>query len=207
MLIVFEGIDGVGKTTQVAMLADRLRAAGCTVVTTKEPTAGPHGTRLRQSATSGRLTAADELTLFEADRREHVTQLVAPALARGEVVLVDRYYFSTAAYQGARGFDPDEIMARNETFAPQPDLLVLLDLPVAAALARIRERGDGDGNLFEKESTLERCAAIFARLQRPYLLRLNAGESRERLHERIVEHLRERCGLRIDDAAGMPPRG
>lgn len=198
MLIVFEGIDGVGKTTQVALLADRLRAAGKAVVTTKEPTSGPHGTRLRESAMTGRLTAEDELALFEADRREHVAELLAPSLARGAVVLVDRYYFSTAAYQGARGFDPDEILTRNETFAPPPDLLVLLDLPVAAALARIRERGDGDGNLFEKESVLARCAAIFARLERPYLLRLNAGESREQLHARIVEALRDRCGLRLD---------
>ena len=194
VLVVFEGIDGAGKTTQATLLASRLRAAGVRVVSTKEPTSGVHGARLRASAATGRLAPAEELAAFEADRREHVALVIAPSLAEGAVVLVDRYYFSTAAYQGARGFDPDDIMARNETFAPQPDLLVLLDIPLRVAMQRIRARGDGAGNLFEREEALARCAAIFARLERPYVLRLDGTRSVDDLHARIT--------ARFDEVAG-----
>jgi dTMP kinase len=189
VLVVFEGIDGAGKTTQAARLAMHLRAAGFAVVSTKEPTAGPFGARLRASASTGRLEPAEELATFEADRREHVDQVIRPALAQAKVVIVDRYYFSTAAYQGARGLDPDDILARNETFAPRPDLLVLLDIPVDEAMRRIGARGDG--NLFEKRDNLAACAAIFARLEGPYLLRLDGTAARETLHERIVAALDE----------------
>ncbi len=189
MLVAFEGIDGAGKTTQVQLLAHHQRATGVEVVSTKEPTSGPHGTRLRASATTGRLSPGDELALFEADRREHVAEIIHPALERGAVVLVDRYYFSTAAYQGARGFDPEDILARNETFAPAPDLLVLLDLPVEEALARIRRRGDGSGNAFERQEALTACAAIFARFARPSLLRVDATQTPEAIHAQILERL------------------
>jgi dTMP kinase len=188
LLVAFEGIDGAGKTTQAELLAARLRAAGLSVVSAKEPTSGPHGARLRASASTGRLSPEEELAAFEADRREHVAQVIGPALARDDVVIVDRYYFSTAAYQGARGLDPEAILARNERFAPEPDLLVLLDLPVDVALERIRRRG-GDGNLFERRETLVACARIFARLDRPYLLRIDASRPSEEIHGQVVARL------------------
>ena len=102
MFIVFEGIDGTGKSTQVRLLAKALRELGQEVVTSKEPTDGPVGTRLRQSAEKGRLSPQEELDLFHQDRRDHVQSLIAPALERGDTVIVDRYFFSTMAYQGAR---------------------------------------------------------------------------------------------------------
>ena len=95
MFIVFEGIDGTGKSTQVQFLADMLRAKGNEVITSKEPTDGPHGTRLRNSADTGRLSPQEELDLFHLDRREHIETLIKPTLARGAVVILDRYYFST----------------------------------------------------------------------------------------------------------------
>jgi dTMP kinase len=199
VLIAFEGIDGSGKTTQARRLAHRLRNAGVTVVLTKEPTMGPHGARLRASASSGRLDPEAEVALFEADRREHVAQVIAPALARGAAVIVDRYYFSTAAYQGARGLDPAAILARNEGFAPAPDLLVILEIPVGVGLARIRERGDGAGNLFEREDALAACAAIFARLERPYVFRLDGTATADEVHARVVERVR---GLAAMQGAG-----
>jgi len=192
VLVVFEGIDGAGKTTQLARLADRLAAAGLPVVRAKEPTEGPHGARLRASARTGRLPAAEELALFEADRREHVATVLAPALARGDVVLLDRYYFSTAAYQGARGLDAAEILARNERFAPAPDLLVILEVPVDVGLARIRARGDGDGNLFERREALARCAAIFAALDRPWAIHVDGTRPPDAIHRDVAARLAAR---------------
>ena len=91
VLVAFEGIDGAGKTTQLQALADVLTAAGQTVVTSKEPTNGPWGRRIRESAVTGRMSLADELDAFIHDRAEHAEQLVEPALRSGLIVLLDRY--------------------------------------------------------------------------------------------------------------------
>ncbi len=186
VLIVFEGIDGVGKTTQADRLEAWVRQAGLPVVRTKEPTSGPWGRLLRASAATGRLAPDEELRAFIEDRKQHVAEVLSPGLADGAVVIVDRYYFSTAAYQGARGHDPQAILRENEAFAPAPDLLVLLDLELDRALERIAQRGDV-GNLFERREDLAKSAAIFATLQRPYLLRLDAALSAEALAERVRE--------------------
>jgi dTMP kinase len=160
IFIVIEGIDGTGKSTQARLLEEWLRARGRSVVRDREPTDGPWGRRLRESAATGRLSPEDELEYFQRDRQEHVEQLIAPSLAAGTDVILDRYYFSTMAYQGARGFDPAEIRRRNEEFAPVPDFLLILDLPVDDAISRIGVRGDS-ANEFEKRENLERCREIF----------------------------------------------
>jgi dTMP kinase len=201
-LIAFEGIDGAGKTTQVGLLFDRLSRLGFDVVRTKEPTGGSFGQRLRRSATEGRLPPEQELEMFISDRREHVATLIGPALAQREVVLVDRYYFSTAAYQGARGLDPEAILARNEEFAPPPDLLVLLVISPRTAIDRISARGDNAGNLFEQQGELERCAEMFSRLQRPYVLRLDGEQPPETIHDQIVRALDAGAVLEMVRAAG-----
>lgn len=190
VLVVFEGIDGAGKTTQSERLAVRLRADGWDVVRSKEPTNGPWGQRLRQSAEHGRMSAADELAAFLADRLEHVEQVIEPALVAGQVVIVDRYYFSTAAYQGARegGGDPAEILRLNEAFAPQPDLLVLLRVPVETGLARIATRGDR-ANLFEQAEALARSAAIFDGIERPYALRVDGTFAIDAISDAVLEHV------------------
>src|ERR1700760_2647970 len=121
LLVVFEGTDGAGRTTQAGLLEDWLAPTGVEVVRTKEPTNGPWGRRVRESATTGRLSPDEELHAFLEDRKEHVPQLIKPAIAKGQIVIVDRYYFSTAAYQGARGRDPVELLRINEAFAPKPD--------------------------------------------------------------------------------------
>src|SRR5207253_402183 len=102
ILIAIEGIDGAGKTTQVARLCKALEAVGETVVRSKEPTNGPHGRRVRESAQNGRLDPHEELATFLDDRREHVATVIGPALGRGEIVILDRYFYSTIAYQGPR---------------------------------------------------------------------------------------------------------
>jgi len=175
-LIVLEGIDGTGKSTQARLLGDHLRGQGREVVLSREPTDGPHGRQLRESATAGRLSAEEELGLFLSDRREHVETLIRPALEAGKIVILDRYYFSTMAYQGARGFDPEEIRRANEAFAPPPDLLLVLDLPLDTALARIGVR-DGAVNEFERREGLARCREIFRSVEAPCVRVIDAGQS------------------------------
>ena len=129
-----------------------------------EPTNGPWGKKLRDSATTGRLSIEDELEYFINDRREHVEQLIIPTIKSGGIVILDRYYFSTMAYQGARGIDPEAIRVKNETFAPQPDILIILDLDVDIALQRIGVR-DGEANEFEKRESLDFCRKLFLSLK------------------------------------------
>jgi len=164
LFIVIEGIDGTGKSTQSRRLGEWFSRHGREVVLSREPTDGPWGKKIRETASTGRLSPQDELECFLKDRQQHVEELIKPALAAGKVVILDRYYFSTMAYQGARGFDPQEIRKRNEAFAPVPDLLLILDLEVDAALERIGVRGD-TANEFEKRENLECCREIFLSLK------------------------------------------
>lgn len=189
VLIAFEGIDGAGKTTQVSALEKWLGTTGLEVVRTKEPTNGTWGQIVRASSVTGRLPPEKELEVFIADRRDHVRSLLTPALERGAVILVDRYYFSTAAYQGARGLDPAEILRQNEAFAPRPDLLVILELPLDAALERIEVRGGGE-NLFEKREDLAKCDAIFRRLEGDDILRLDGTQPEETVAKLIADAVR-----------------
>lgn len=188
LLIVFEGLDGAGKTTQVSLLAARLRQAGYEVACLREPTNGPWGQKLRHMAQEGRHEAPEtELEWFLHDRREDVAQAIAPALAQGQVVLLDRYYFSNMAYQGALGLSIDDIRRRNEAFAPPPDLLLLLDIPVSQGLQRVQQRGALSH--FERHDYLTRVAAIFAAMDFPYLQRLDATPMPAQVHEAIWQAL------------------
>ena len=190
-LIAIEGIDGAGKTTQAHFVQSALKDRNLTVIRTKEPTTGQWGQVLRDSALTGRLSLEEEVDTFIKDRRQHVEEVIQPALREGYVVIVDRYYFSTAAYQGARGVDPEELIRRNEEFAPEPDLLVLLDVEPNVGLKRIKTRGDR-ANHFEKTDTLTKAREIFLSIDKPYLYRLNATESAEHLRDKIVREFSQR---------------
>lgn len=205
LLLVFEGIDGVGKSTQARAVAEALRARGHEVVASREPTDGPHGRRLRESATTGRLDPAAELELFIADRREHVAQLILPSLARGAVVVLDRYYFSTAAYQGARGLSWEAILEANEAFAPEPDLLVWMDFPPERSLERVKSRGDA-ANEFERAGLLEVSRRIFGSIQRPYLRRIDAGQPVEVIRDLVVGEVESMLASRGVPKPASAPR-
>jgi len=174
-LIAFEGVDGTGKSTQITLLGERLLQLGLRPLLTREPTDGPHGRRLRElfhdRARAG--GAREELELFLLDRRQHVAEVIEPALRQGRIVLTDRYYFSTAAYQGAAGLDPLDVLARND-FAPVPDLVLLLTLPVPVALARIRARSGDRPNDFEQEGQLRLVADIYEQFAQPCIRRIDA---------------------------------
>lgn len=188
LLIVFEGIDGAGKSTQVRRLAEVLRAAGLPVVTSREPTDGPWGQRIRQSALTGRMALADELHAFAEDRREHVRTLIGPSLAAGKVVLVDRYYFSSIAYQGARGGDRQTIQALMESLAPRPDLVFLLDLDPAEGLRRIAHGRAAGADAFEELAYLQAVRTIFLDLARTEgcFRVLHSHDDPEAVHREIV---------------------
>jgi dTMP kinase len=163
LLVILEGIDGAGKTSCATALAQWCGERGLACCFSKEPTGELHGQKLRTSAESGRLSLEQELELFHADRRAHVQRSIRPMLDEGGIVILDRYYWSTAAYQGARGIDPQVILATNRSFAPVPDLVILLDLPVAEGLQRIRARGDAP-NQFEDTENLEKARQIFLKV-------------------------------------------
>jgi dTMP kinase len=194
--IVFEGLDGSGKTTQLLWLAGALRAAGHPVVTTREPTDGAYGRRIRAMAKGHeRLAPDEELRWFMEDRREHVSGVISPALARGEIVLSDRYYLSTVTYQGARGLDWAALLAQNEAEFPIPDLVLLLEIDPSQALARVRERGANAEPAFEEGSFLAHVAMLYHELPCVYLERLDARSEPERVRKTVSEVVRRRLGL------------
>jgi dTMP kinase len=188
ILVAFEGIDGAGKTTQAKALTAALTAAGFRATYRKEPTDGPFGQEIRRSAREGRLSPAAELELFLKDRRDHVDQVLRPELAAGGIVVIDRYYPSTVAYQGARGMDPEELLRLNESFAPRPDLLVILDIDPALGLDRVRSRGS-EADLFEREDLLAASRAIFAGLRGAHILRLDARRDVETVAAAVRDRL------------------
>jgi dTMP kinase len=191
LFIVLEGIDGTGKSSHAKRLASYFSSLGREVVQSREPTDGPWGKKLRDSASTGRLDPEEELECFLRDRREHVEQLIKPALAEGKVVILDRYYFSTMAYQGARGFDPQEIRRRNEEFAPVPDWLFILDVELDTALQRIGHRGD-TANHFERRDALQRCREIFLSLKNePFARVISAEGSMDEIAHQIIDFLEE----------------
>ena len=153
--ITVEGTEGAGKTSNIAFLQARLEAAGKTVVLTREPGGTPLGEAIRDLLLTRRgdgMAVDTELLLMFAARAEHISQLIRPALARGEWVLCDRFTDATYAYQGGgRGIDIDRIAALEHWVQGnlRPDLTIVLDVPVEVGLARAGRRSAPDR--FERE--------------------------------------------------------
>ena len=187
VLIVIEGIDGAGKSTQARSLVRRLRVRGFAVSYFREPTRGRWGREIkRQAKVAGSLTPEQELELFLKDRRDDVERNLAPALRRGEVVVLDRYYFSTIAYQGAKGLDPARIRRMNEKFAPRPDLVFILDIGPDAGLSRISGRKTRD-ILFERAGYLRKVRRIFRSFRGRAFVPVDARRDRRTIAAEILE--------------------
>ncbi len=169
IFVALEGGEGAGKSTQIQLLAAWLADRGYEVVVTREPGATPAGERIRALLLdpTTELDEHAEALLYAADRAEHAARVVRPALARGTVVLSDRYIDSSVAYQGyGRGLDPDVVsrISRWATGELVPDLSVLLDLPVAAARQRLLARGGTDRLESEADAFHERVRSGFRRV-------------------------------------------
>ncbi|RZI42911.1 dTMP kinase [Herbaspirillum sp. HC18] len=165
--ITFEGIDGAGKSTHLAFVADLLKAAGKRVVVTREPGGTPLGEKLRELLLHEKMHLETEALLMFASRREHIAQVIEPALARGDWVISDRFTDATFAYQGGgRKLSLDKLEALEEWVHPnlQPDLTLLFDVPLDVARARLDASREPDK--FEQEK-----ADFFAATRREYLRR------------------------------------
>jgi dTMP kinase len=184
-LIVFEGIDGSGKSTQAKILAERLDKRHYAAVLLREPSDSHWGRTLRKKALRDHsLTPEEELELFQKDRQENVSKNIKPALDKNRVVILDRYYFSTMAYQGAKGIDVERIRRLNQRFAVPPDLVFILDIPPAQGLKRIEDRKIKNP-LFEREDYLKKVARLFRSFQGHHIIHLDAELSENDLADTI----------------------
>jgi dTMP kinase len=186
LLIAFEGIDGAGKTKQAQVLKDHLSNFGYDIVLTKEPTDGLYGRKIKQLCHKRELSPAKEYELFVADRKEHVKNVIWPSLKEKKIVIVDRYYFSTMAYQGALGLDIKAIKKENESFAPVPDIVFLLMVSPGVGLSRIRKKRNEIPNLFEQEEYLSKVEEIFRHLDESYVVKLDGRETIESVSKTIA---------------------
>ena len=147
MFITFEGPEGSGKSSQIKLLSDYLRRQGFSVVATREPGGTPIGNQIRRcvhDVGNANMTPQTEMLLYSASRAQLVAEIIRPALAAGQIVLCDRFYDSTIAYQGyGRGLNLDDLYAitRFATGGLKPGLTLLLDIAVADGLARRAHNG------------------------------------------------------------------
>lgn len=185
-LIVFEGIDGTGKSTHCRLLADYLVARGLSVLKLFEPTKGPWGLKIRKLLTEGRgdTSPEEELSWFINDRRQHVDEVIKPALNQNKVIILDRYYYSTAAYQGALGLDPERICRENEAFAPKPDRVFLFTASPEECLQRIEESRSQKSS-FERLDYLQKVQSIFDSFSDSVIRRIDTSPPRDEVHAKL----------------------
>ena len=170
MLIDLEGIDGCGKSTQSKFLMKKFEENNEKTIILKEPTSGKYGKKLWEMLSGKRKATTEQiLDLFVMDRKEHVDDKINPALKEGKIVLMDRYYYSTMAYQAAAGIDVNRIRKDNE-FAPKPDIVLIFDLPADLAMKRVK--GHSVADVFEKEEHLEKVREAYLNLRGDPLVRI-----------------------------------
>ena len=170
MLIDLEGIDGCGKSTQSKFLMEKFEENNEKTIILKEPTSGKYGKKLWEMLSGKREATTEQiLDLFVMDRKEHVDEKINPALKEGKIVLMDRYYYSTMAYQAAAGIDINRIRKDNE-FAPKPDIVLIFDLPADLAMKRVK--GHSVADVFEKEEHLEKVREAYLDLRDDPLVRI-----------------------------------
>jgi dTMP kinase len=164
-LFVLEGIDGSGKSSACVKLRDMLESEGHDVVLLREPTnESKWGKEIRSRSPRGELSPVEELELFICDREWHVQNRIQPALDVGKLVLLDRYFFATGAYQSeSTGISWEEILKRNreEIHAPEPDLIFILDVDAELGLARATGRENKANLQFERLERLVKVRATY----------------------------------------------
>jgi dTMP kinase len=175
--ITLEGMDGAGKSTHIPSIIEMLKARGREVVSTREPGGTPLGERLRELLLHEAMHAETETLLMFAARREHIANVIAPALKRGAYVLSDRFTDATFAYQsGAKGVSANKVEILEQWVQEdlQPDITLLFDVPVEVSIARLA--GARSPDKFERES-----ADFFTRIRNAYLDRASKNPQRFRV--------------------------
>ena len=187
ILIIFEGIDGTGKSTQCGLLEKSLSKMQVPNIALAEPTRGTWGMKIRRLLSDGRqgISPQEELSWFINDRKEDIEKNIMPALKEHKVVLMDRYYFSTAAYQGALGMDPDQIRLENEKFAPIPDRVLIFLASPEKCLERIESSRD-QKSAFEKLDYLKNVQEIFKSFNGPSIRFIESVGSVSEVHEKVL---------------------
>jgi len=204
--ITFEGIEGCGKTTQIRLLAERLRQGGLEVVVTREPGGCPIADAIRSillDPCNSALVPRAELLLYAAARAQHVAEIIRPALTRGGLVLCDRFTDATVAYQGfGRGLDAACIDSLNAmaTDGIVPDLTILLDMPAEEGLRRARRRN----TLTPEEDRFERESLAFHHRVRAAYLQLAREQKRFVVIDAdgSIETVAQRVAATVDAALG-----
>jgi dTMP kinase len=175
--ITLEGMDGAGKSTHIPSIIEMLKARGHEVVSTREPGGTPLGERLRELLLHEAMHAETETLLMFAARREHIANVIAPALGRGAYVLSDRFTDATFAYQsGAKGVSANKVEILEQWVQEdlQPDITLLFDVPVEVSIARLA--GARSPDKFERES-----ADFFTKIRNAYLQRASQNPQRFRV--------------------------
>lgn len=210
--ITFEGGEGTGKSTQAALLAERLRALGIGVTLTREPGGSPGAEVIRHVLLSGAakpLGAEAEAMLFAAAREDHVSHVIRPALERGQWVICDRFVDSTRVYQGVLGNVDARLIRRLEKITVgdvMPDLTFILDVPAATGLSRASSRrGAGASDRFESETLAfhEKLRDAYRQLTMSEPERCVLIDSSQPKDE-VTEQIWSIAGRRLDPAACMP---
>jgi dTMP kinase len=194
-LIVFEGIDGAGLTTQAQLLEKRLKEKKYDVVLTKEPTNNLIGGIIRAALKKEWATSNRTLQLlFSADRAHHLEKEIIPALENGKIVISDRYFISTIAY-GMIELEKDWLKALNSKFL-LPDIIFIIDVPVEVSIERIKASRFGF-ELFEEKKKLEKIRNNFLELSKEYknCFVINGNRSIEEVHKEIVKIVEEKLKL------------
>jgi len=187
-LIVFEGIDGSGKTSLSRLFLKYLTQKGIPAVWLREPTDSALGDKIRRVAQgSEQISPQQELDYFIQDRRWDVENNILPALRAKKTVVLDRYFYSNACYQGARGLDMNAIIDMNLAFAPQPDLTFIIDVDVDRALARISNSRLGLAKLFEKKDFLLKVRSNYLKLVGPNMARIDGNRDLDTVLADIID--------------------
>lgn len=193
--IVFEGLDGSGKTTQAILLKEFLDKKGYDAILLREPTEGSSGKKIRRLLSNGRkgISPQEELNLFIEDRKENLKKNITPAMKENKVIVQDRYYFSTIAYQGALGIEPQQIRVMNEAFALKPDLVFYLEIKPGLGLKRIETGRKEKRDAFEKENYLSKVKEIFDSFNDSFIEKINGslplGSIQKNINEITIEKL------------------
>jgi len=200
-LIVFEGIDGSGKTSLSRMFHAYLLENGVPAVWLREPTDSPLGEKIRRTAQAKEsISIQEELEYFLQDRRWDVENNILPALRSGKTVVLDRYYYSNACYQGARGLDMEAIMRMNRQFAPEADLVFIIDVDVDRALARISSTRQEVAKLFEKKDFLKKVRANYLKLAGANLVLIDGNPDLKTVMADVIRGYSEQCVKKVPAA-------